>query len=171
MVEGMTLRAEETEVTEFPMKERNRILMVNEVMRLLDERDRRYTDHFAASDKYNAAIYEASKVAITKAESTAQEQRERANEFRGQLSDQAATLMPRKETETSLTLLREQLEREVRLLRVDITVLREARSIEQGASSGKMSQQGFYLGLIPNLVMATISVISVIVAISLYLKK
>jgi hypothetical protein len=111
------------------------------------ERDRRYDERFSASEKavtaalaaaekYSNAMYEAAKEAVGKAEAAQRAVNERQNEFRGQLSDQAATLMPRKEFESSLNSLRELVDREVKTLRSDIAGLRESRSEQGGKSVG-----------------------------------
>jgi hypothetical protein len=83
------------------------------VMRLLDERDRRYEERFVAAnvavsaalvaqEKQTAAAFLASEKAIVKAEDAQREYNIRSNEFRGQLDDQAKTLMPRTENAAEL---------------------------------------------------------------------
>jgi hypothetical protein len=90
------------------------------IEKLIDERDKQYEARFKAADtavdsrfkasdiavsaalaaqeKAVAAAFVASKEAIGKAETAQKEYNERSNEFRGQLDDQAKTLMPRPET-------------------------------------------------------------------------
>jgi hypothetical protein len=76
---------------------------------LINERDRLYTSQFkaaevavsaalAAAEKAVNAAFTASEKAVLKAEQAQKEYNERSNEFRGQLDDQAKTLMPRPET-------------------------------------------------------------------------
>lgn len=76
---------------------------------LIDERDRAYIARFdaaekavgtalAAAEKAVNAAFLASEKAVLKAEQAQKEYNERSNEFRGQLDDQAKTLMPRPET-------------------------------------------------------------------------
>jgi len=76
---------------------------------LMDERDRLYGQSFqaaevavgaalSAQEKAVNAAFMASEKAIVKAEQAQKEYNERSNEFRGQLADQAVTLMPRPET-------------------------------------------------------------------------
>jgi hypothetical protein len=76
---------------------------------LVNERDRQYDARFkaqevavsaalAASEKAVNAAFSASEKAVLKAEQAQKEYNERSNEFRGQLDDQAKTLMPRPET-------------------------------------------------------------------------
>jgi hypothetical protein len=99
-----------------------RFRSMDERDRRYDERDRRYDDRFhaqetavsaalAASEKLVNAAFAASKEAILKAEESQKGVNERGNEFRGQLADQANTLMPRKETEAAITNLNERIER------------------------------------------------------------
>jgi formate-dependent nitrite reductase cytochrome c552 subunit len=52
---------------------------------------------FEAQEKAVAAALAAAKEAVTKAEAAAEKRFDSVNEFRGQLKDQAATLMPRTE--------------------------------------------------------------------------
>lgn len=77
--------------------------------RILEERDRLYNIRFEeAKTAVNAALiaqkeavtsaFAASEKAIIKAEDAQREYNARSNEFRGQLDDQAKTLMPRPET-------------------------------------------------------------------------
>ena len=88
-------------------------------------------------DKFSKSITDAAKEAVSKAESAQKAVNERQNEFRGQLSDQAATLMPRKECEASIASVREIIEREMKLVRIDIGSLRESRSVVVGKDAGK----------------------------------
>lgn len=75
----------------------------------VDDRDRLYSSQFkaseiavnaalAAQEKAVAAAFLASEKAIVKAEDAQKDYNQRSNEFRGQLDDQAKTLMPRVET-------------------------------------------------------------------------
>lgn len=111
---------------------------------LMDERDRRYDDRFrsqetavaaalAAQEKLTNSAFAASKEAILKAEASQTGVNERSNEFRGQLADQAATLMPRKESEAALGSARDVFDREIKLVRGDISILSDARSESVGA--------------------------------------
>jgi Flp pilus assembly protein TadB len=75
---------------------------------ILSERDRQYAQRFAAQEKAIdaalaaqekavAAAMAAAEKAVTKAEIAAEKRFESVNEFRGQLADQAATLVTRPE--------------------------------------------------------------------------
>ena len=82
---------------------------IDKLRRISDERDRLYTNQFEeaknsvstaliAQKESVAAAFLASEKAIVKAEDAQKEYNQRSNEFRGQLDDQAKTLMPRVET-------------------------------------------------------------------------
>jgi hypothetical protein len=64
---------------------------------------------FTAADKAIQVALSASKEASLKAESAAERRFEAVNEFRGQLSDQARTFLPRQEWEASRTALAERM--------------------------------------------------------------
>lgn len=87
---------------------------------LIAERDKFYMALFAASkeavafaltaqEKAVSAAFSAAEKAILKAEQAQKEYNERSNEFRGQLDDQAKTLMPRPETLSMFKALEEKL--------------------------------------------------------------
>jgi hypothetical protein len=63
----------------------------------MDERDRRCEDRFQYQDEKTTLALTASKEAIGKAEGATEKRFDAVNEFRGTLSDQAATLLPRAE--------------------------------------------------------------------------
>lgn len=76
---------------------------------LIEGNDRRYQESFAGADKavgaalaaqkeLTNAAFASSEKAIVKAEDAQRDYNVRSNEFRGQLDDQAQTLMPRSET-------------------------------------------------------------------------
>lgn len=69
---------------------------------LNEERDERNKQRFEAQEKAVNSALIAAKEAVTKAETAAEKRFDSVNEFRGQLKDQASTLMPRTETESRL---------------------------------------------------------------------
>jgi hypothetical protein len=72
---------------------------------------REYVDvRFDAQEKAVSAALAAAKEAVTKAESASEKRFESINEFRGTLSDQARTLMPRAEAEGQFKVLNEKLD-------------------------------------------------------------
>ncbi len=118
--------------------------------RIMDERDRLYLARFdasalsvttalAAQEKAVAAAFLASEKAIIKAEDAQREYNTRSNEFRGQLDDQAKTLMPRIETMglfkaayDRMEQQREAFEKSVETLTKEVAGLRESRSEGHG---------------------------------------
>lgn len=94
---------------------------------LLGEYDRRVYQRFEDSDKAVQAALQAAEKAVGKAEIAQEKRNETTNEFRGQLADQAATLMPRREAELRLEDLRkngEDLKDDLGDLRTVLTELR-----------------------------------------------
>jgi hypothetical protein len=68
--------------------------------KLMDERDRRIEERFRAMDEKTGLALTSSEKAVTKAEFATEKRFDAVNEFRGQLKDQASTLIPRAEAET-----------------------------------------------------------------------
>lgn len=66
---------------------------------LLEFRDVRYRERFDAQNQALQAALASAEKAVSKAELAAERRFESMNAFRGQLADQAATLMPRMEAE------------------------------------------------------------------------
>lgn len=88
---------------------------------LINERDIRYQQRFegqdravqaalAAQEKAVSAALSAAERAVLKAEAAAERRFESQNEFRGQLSDQAARQLPRAEAAVEFANIRERLE-------------------------------------------------------------
>jgi hypothetical protein len=116
---------------------------VKALQQLVDERDRLYLEKFRASevavtaainasDKQTTASFAASEKAIVKAEEAQREYNVRSNEFRGQLDDQAKTLMPRLESQTVFKAYEDKLE----AVKQDVKSLRESRSELGGRALG-----------------------------------
>ena len=78
--------------------------------KLMDERDRRYQEHFRAMDEKTSLALTGSDKALTKAEISTEKRFDAVNEFRGQLKDQAATLLPRAEADTKFSAIEEKIE-------------------------------------------------------------
>jgi len=72
---------------------------------LLAEVDKRYEQRFEGQEKAVNAALTAAKEAVAKAENAAEKRFDSVNEFRGQLSDQARTFMPRPESEQRMQTL------------------------------------------------------------------
>lgn len=92
--------------------------------------DRAMNAAFVAAEKAVEAALEATQKAIDKAEAADNKRFDSMNEFRGQLSDQAATLMPRAE---SLALHKRAQE--------DIAELKERAWQSQGAAAGNVENR------------------------------
>jgi hypothetical protein len=112
---------------------------------LMDERDRLYGQSFkaaevavvsalAAQEKAVSAAFMASEKAIVKAEQAQKEYNERSNEFRGQLADQAVTLMPRPETMSMFKAVEEKVSAAQSGLDIRIATLQESSKRELEAS-------------------------------------
>jgi hypothetical protein len=133
------------------LNEQMKVSIRDYFLALMEERDRLYDTRFkasetamnaqfkasetavnaalAAQEKAVAAAFLASEKAIVKAEDAQRDYNIRSNEFRGQLDDQAKTLMPRMEASTLFKSYEEKLDR----LTDDIKSLRDFRMASSGA--------------------------------------
>jgi hypothetical protein len=93
------------------------------------ERDRRYEDRFTAMDEKTSLALTASEKAVSKAETATEKRFDAVNEFRGQLKDQAATLLPRAESDGKFKSYDEKFED----MKKEIGALRESRGESVGA--------------------------------------
>lgn len=139
---------------------------IDTLRRLMDERDRLYMTRFQSSDtavdralaaqeKAVAAAFLASEKAIIKAEDAQREYNIRSNEFRGQLDDQAKTLMPRPETltmfsstEEKINSLRRNLEDKISVAQSSIGDLQLSKAELQGKASQSSVSTAFILSAI-----------------------
>jgi len=127
-----------------------------EALRLIvDERDRRYEARFVAIEEAVSVRFAASEKAISKAEDAQREYNVRSNEFRGQLDDQAKTLMPRPETMTMFKAIDEKIaaadldrQRKHEVLTNEIAKLRESRSNLDGRMIGAAAVAGVVFALL-----------------------
>ncbi len=146
---------------------------IENVLTLITGNDRNYKTQFdnakeavsvalAAQEKSTANAFLASEKAIVKAEDAQKDYNARSNEFRGQLDDQAKTLMPRLETvglfksmDDKLIAIQASFESKLAEQRIsnekifdaivkDIASLRESRS----GAEGKVSQQSLNVTMI-----------------------
>jgi chromosome segregation ATPase len=137
----------------------------DQVTQLIEERTRLFQARFEAlHERFSGAMnarqqtvdqaFAASERAIAKAETAQKEYNERSNEFRGQLDDQAQTLMPRTETAGLFKALEEKIaavqhtaeqkidtrqsavDKQLDEIKADIRILRESRSQTEGKSAG-----------------------------------
>jgi len=103
---------------------------------LMDERDRRYEERFKATDEKTSLALTSSEKAVAKAEIATEKRFDSVNEFRGQLKDQAATLIPRAEAEVKFNSFAK-----------DIEELKKSVLLSQGRSSGFSASWGIALSL------------------------
>jgi hypothetical protein len=99
---------------------------------LIDERDRRYEDRFKAIDEKTGLALSTSKEAVNKSETATEKRFDSVNEFRGQLKDQAATLIPRSEADVKFAAL----DKEMKDLKDTQIAITTALATSQGRSSG-----------------------------------
>jgi hypothetical protein len=99
--------------------------------RLLEERDRRYSERFEAQDAKTAIAMTASQEAIAKAERATEARFQGVNEFRATLSDQASTFIPRLEAMSALGVFDEKIE----TVKLAINDLKLSRSEHAGAKA------------------------------------
>lgn len=114
------------------------------LQQISDERDRRYEQRFeaqeravaaalAAQEKAVSAALGAAERAVLKAEVAAEKRFESQNEFRGQLSDQAARQMPRAEANVEFSNIREKIDG----LAVRIASIEKRLAGGEGVTAGK----------------------------------
>jgi hypothetical protein len=149
---------------------------IENVLTLIRGNDENYKTQFAnakesvttaltAQEKAVAAAFLASEKAIVKAEDAQKDYNQRSNEFRGQLDDQAKTLMPRQETigllkaiDDKFAFMQSTFESRIEAQRVanekvfdaltkDIASLRESRSEGTGKSIGLRDFWGYLVAL------------------------
>jgi hypothetical protein len=122
-----------------------------------NERDRRYEDRFKAMDEKTSLALTASEKAVTKAEVSTEKRFDAVNEFRGTLSDQAATLLPRAEASARFTSYDEKFEE----MKKEIVSLRESRKGSEGISQGYKAGWGYVVGAV-GLVLAVLSIVALL---------
>ncbi len=128
---------------------------IQNVLTLISGNDENYKTQFtnakeavtaalAAQEKATSSAFLAAEKAILKAEDAQKDYNQRSNEFRGQLDDQAKTLMPRIETITLFKGIEDKLasiqianEKVFDRITEDIKSLRESRSEGSGNSLGR----------------------------------
>lgn len=103
---------------------------------------------FTAADRAVQAALESAKEAVTKAETSSEKRFEAVNEFRGQLADQAATLLGRKEADARFSALTDKLEAEKTSNTERLAVLRSAIDRDGGKDAGSAASQAKVFALI-----------------------
>ncbi len=92
---------------------------------LLDAADKRYEQRFDAAEN-----------AVAKADAASEKRFDGVNEFRAALADQTASLIPRAEAETRLTVLNEKLSELGIEMRAAVGTLRESQTNSAGRDHG-----------------------------------
>ena len=112
---------------------------------IISENQRRsVVDALAAQKELTAAANAASEKAILKSEEAQREYNVRSNEFRGQLDDQAKTLMPRIETENRFTTIMSTIKEN----RVTIDKIGERLTAIEANGTGMHNMWGYVAGAI-----------------------
>ncbi len=113
---------------------------IESLVKVTNERDRRYEDRFRAMDEKTSLALTSSEKAVTKAETATEKRFDSVNEFRNTLKDQASNFMPRPETEAKFKAYDDKfddMKKDVIALRQEIMGeiggLRESRSEAMGS--------------------------------------
>jgi hypothetical protein len=138
---------------------------------LAAERDRRYEERFNAMDTKTQLALTASKEAVNKAEIATEKRFDSVNEFRGTLSDQARTLLPRMEGEAKFIALEEKisvangaLEGKIEQQRLELVKLRDSQSMavgKEGAADKYQLRSQWTFDKVLGLIAICISLISI----------
>jgi hypothetical protein len=103
---------------------------------LMNERDKRYEQRANSTDERTSLALTSSEKAVAKAETATEKRFDAVNEFRGQLKDQAATLMPRAEADSKFSSMTKEMEE-----------LKKVANTAQGRSSGFSASWGIAVSL------------------------
>lgn len=132
----------------------------------IEEADKRYEQRYigsqeaitaalVAQEKAVSAALNAADRAVAKAEIAAEKRFEGTNEFRGQLADQAATLMPRAEAESRIKALADRLDsntaqhqREWSTLRDELQKAISSLALVQAGTSGRDHGYANFMGYV-----------------------
>lgn len=103
---------------------------------------------FTAADRAVQAALESAEKAVTKAEIAAEKRFEAVNEFRGQLADQAATLMARSEAEVRFISMTDKLAAEVTWTSERFVIVNQRLDLTQGQTDGGDADRAKVFGYI-----------------------
>lgn len=131
----------------------------------------RFEDQTKALDAALAAAKEAVQTALvaaekatSKAEAAADKRFDSVNEFRSQLADQAATFIPRAESEARMAALGDLVEAKYTGLLDKLTVLADHANQQQGRSAGLGAGWGYLLS-VAGLVLTVLTIVGILVAV------
>jgi hypothetical protein len=133
------------------------------LQKLADERDRRYEERFSSITTQTNSALQSSKEAVTKAENATEKRFDTVNEFRGTLSDQAASLLPRAEASTKFQAYDDRLGE----MKDAIDKLRDNQNTSSGkeiAGDRSRAQSDWGIGLVVAIGVALLSAVISIVA-------
>lgn len=136
---------------------------INGLDRLVDEKFVRHGTMLAAQADRVALALAAAEKAIDKAEVATERRLQGMNEFRDQLSDQAATLMPRKEAEQLVHALAERMEAGWSAVTIGDQKLDDRlKTLEQGAANqqGRFAMVGVGLAVVVVIVNVAIALLT-----------
>jgi hypothetical protein len=125
------------------------------------DQDKAVQAALVSQEKAVAAALDAAQRAVIKAEIAQEKRNEASNEFRGQLSDQAATLMPRAEAEQRISALDEKFTQMFKSVEDKLAGLAKIGDLATGRSNGLTAAQGLLVAV----VLVVTSIVATVVAI------
>lgn len=149
-------------------------LWLTNVDHFLGERDRRYDERYvaqekavlaalAAQEKLTSAAFASAEKAVAKAEDAQKDYNQRSNEFRGQLDDQAKTLMPRTEVVGMFGAIDKRLEDRDKTVEQRIAALETFRYQNEGKTTGAAPYTAIVFSVIGS-VLSALAVGAVVIA-------
>lgn len=138
-----------------------------EIISLLNERDRQYSQRFDAQQQAVREAFTAAKEAVDKAEKSSEKRFDSVNEFRAQLKDQQNTFLPRTEYFAN----HKALEISVKENANKLAIVTQRQYEDQGRSSGSNWMWGVVAGLLALLMAAATFVVAVAALFMSYLQR
>jgi len=129
------------------------------IMRVMDERDRSYQQQFHAQEKAIEAAFHAQEKAVSaalsaaeraviKAELASEKRFDAVNEFRGTLTDQNATFLPRPEFDRAILALYDKVDMNTKLINDQMDAMQTYRDRTSGKADGMQAGWVILLGLV-----------------------
>lgn len=138
-----------------------------EIISLLNERDRQYSQRFDAQQQAVKEAFFSAKEAVDKAERASEKRFDSVNEFRGQLKDQQNTFLPR----TEYIANHKALEISVKENAEKLALVTQRQYEENGRSSGSNWMWGVVAGVIGILMAFATFVVSAAALLMSYLQR
>lgn len=142
-------------------------MTTREIVALINERDRQYSQRFDAQQQAVKEAFAAAKEAVEKAEKSSEKRFDSVNEFRAQLKDQQLTFLPRTEYFAN----HKALEIAVKENADKLTVVTQRQYEDQGRSSGSNWMWGVVAGVIALLMGCATFIVSVAALLMSYLQR